>query len=64
MVRFKFFVHCNGWKSGGYENSQFAESEKEAKKRVAEWNKENPGSVSLTSIEEISNAEFAEDFIF
>lgn len=63
MVKFKFFVHCSGWASGGYENTHFASSEKEAKARIAEWNKNNPGSVSLISITEISDAEFAEDFV-
>lgn len=62
MVKFKFFVHCSGWATGGYENTHFAENAKQAKARVAEWNKNRPGSVSLISIEEISDAEFAEDF--
>jgi hypothetical protein len=63
MVKFKFFVHCAGWAAGGYENTHFANSAKEAKERVAEWNKSKPGSVSLISITEISDAEFAEDFV-
>ena len=62
MVKFKFFVHCTGLADGGYENTHFANSHKEAKERVAEWNNNRPGSVSLMSIEEISNAEFAQDF--
>lgn len=56
MVKFKFFVHCKGWVGGGYENTHFANSPKEAKARVAEWNKNRPGSVTLISIEEISDA--------
>ena len=60
MVKFKFFVNCS---YGGYENTHFANSAKEAKARVAEWNKDRPGSVDLISIEEISDAEFAEDFV-
>lgn len=63
MVKFKFFVHCSGWAAGGYENTHFANSAKEAKSRIAEWNKNKPGSVSLISITEISDAEFAEDFV-
>lgn len=63
MVKFKFFVHCSGWVTGGYENTHFAENAKEAKAQIFEWNKNRPDSVSLISIEEISDAEFAEDFI-
>ena len=63
MVKFKFFVHCSGWSNGGYENTHFANSAKEAKSMIAEWNKNKPGSVSLISITEISDAEFAEDFV-
>ena len=63
MVKFKFFVHCPGYVGGGYENTHFANSPKEAKTRVAEWNKDRPGYVDLISIEEISDAEFAEDFV-
>ena len=55
MVKFKFFVNCA---YGGYENTHFANSAKEAKARVAEWNKDNPGYVDLISITEISDAEF------
>lgn len=63
MVKFKFFVHCAGWAAGGYENTHFANSAKDAKAMVAEWNKRIPGSVSLISIEEISYAQFEEDFV-
>ena len=63
MVKFKFFVHCDGWTSGGYENTHFSNSTKEAKEIVSNWNKNSPCSVSLISIEEISNAEFAQDFV-
>lgn len=63
MVKFKFFVHCAGYVNGGYENTHFANSAKEAKAIIAEWNKRIPGSVSLISIEEISYAEFADDFV-
>lgn len=63
MVKFKFFVYCAGWAAGGYENTHFANSAKEAKTRIAEWNKNKFGSVSLISIAEISDAECAEDFV-
>lgn len=63
MVKFKFFVHCSGWAEGGYENTHFAETAKEAKERIAQWNARKPGSVSLLEITEISNEEFAKDFI-
>ena len=63
MVKFKFFVHCPGYVNGGYENANFANSAKEAKAIIAEWNKNKPCSISLISITEIRNAEFAEDFI-
>ena len=63
MVKFKFFVHCTGWADGGYENTHFAKNAKEAKAQIVEWNKKTPNSVTLISIEEISNAEFAEDFV-
>ena len=63
MVKFKFFVHCDGWAAGGYENTHFAKNTKEAKAQIVEWNKNRLGSVTLISIEEISDAEFAEDFV-
>ena len=63
MVKFKFFVHCDGWVAGGYENMHFAENGKVAKEIVSEWNKNKPGSVSLISITEIRDAEFVEDFV-
>ena len=63
MGNFEVCVHCSGWGAGGYENTHFANSPNEAKARVAEWNKDRPGSVDLISIEEISDAEFAEDFV-
>ena len=63
MVKFKFFVHCKGWAGGGYYNTHFAESAQEAKKIISEWNTDESHPVDLISIEEISNAEFAEDFV-
>ena len=69
MNRFKFFVHCKGWADGGYENSHFAETEAQARATVARWNSnyEQRGvdaRVTLLSIEKISDAEFAADYIY
>ena len=63
MVRFKFFVHCKAWAGGGYENTHFAESAQEAKNIISEWNTDESHPVDLISIEEVSGAEFAEDFV-
>lgn len=69
MYRFKFFVHCKGWAAGGYENAHFAESETQAKETIDRWNSEYEQRgvdtrVSLLSIEKISDAEFAADYIY
>ena len=74
VVKFRFFVHCKSWLNGGYENAHFAKDEKEAKKIVEGWNEKarqrreagspiGSGEVDLLSIEEITNEEFAEDYI-
>lgn len=63
MVKFTFFVHCKGWKDGGYENTHFANTATEAKRMVANWSA-NGQRVTLVSIESISNAEFASDYIY
>ena len=62
MVKFKFFVHCDSWVGGGYENTHFARNSKEAEQIVKEWNK-NGNRVDLLCVEEINNEEFAEDYI-
>ena len=64
MVKFKFFVHCTGWATGGYENTHYAETAKEAKARIDAWNAQRPNSVTLLSIEEVSIQEFAQDYIY
>ncbi len=69
MYRFKFFVHCKGWADDGYENSHFAETKTQAKATVDCWNREYEQRgvstrVSLLSIEEISDDEFAADYIY
>ena len=63
MVRFKFFVHCTGWKDGGYENTHFANTATEAKRIVASWNAEG-FRTTLLSVDPISNEEFARDYIY
>ena len=63
MIRFKFFVHCAGWQDGGYENTHFANTATEAQRIVANWNA-NGQRVTLLSVEQISNAEFATDYIY
>lgn len=73
VVKFRFFVHCAGWKAGGYENAHFARDAKEAKQIVDGWNEKarqrreagSPfgGEVDLLSIEEITDEAFAEDYI-
>lgn len=68
MIRYKYFVRCSGWVNGGYENTGFATSETEAKKHIEESNLryEKAGvdcHISLLSMEQISNKEFAEDYL-
>ena len=40
MVKFTFYVHCDGWAAGGYENAHSAETEKEARSIIKTWNAE------------------------
>lgn len=68
MVKLTFFVHCTGWKEGGYENVHYFETEKEARdyiKRDNERLKEIKSDcyVSIVKIEEVSLEEFAEDYM-
>lgn len=68
VIRYKFFVHCSGWANGGYTNTDFALSEAEAKKRIEESNLRYKKAgvechLSLLSMEQISNEEFAEDYL-
>ena len=69
MYRFKFFVHCKGWAAGGYENSHFAETQAQAKSIIQHWNEEYQQRgvdtrITLISVEKISDAEFADDYIY
>lgn len=61
MVQFKFFVHCAGWKDGGYENIHFADTANDAKRIVANWNADGIRT-TLLSVEPISDADFAADY--
>lgn len=58
IYKLTFFVNCQGWADGGYQNSIFVFSKKEAKKWLSEHL-----SCDLIRLEEISKKEFAEDFI-
>lgn len=58
MIKLKFFVHCQGWADGGYENTTYFTSVKEARY----WLSQNP-NCEMISIEEVSIREFAEDYI-
>lgn len=58
IYKLKFFVNCEGWATGGYENAIFVFSKKEAK----EWLSKH-SHCDLVSLEEISKEEFAEDYI-
>ena len=63
MVKFKFFVHCAGWENGGYENTHFADTATDAKHIIANWNA-NGIRTTLLSVETISDADFAADYIY
>ena len=58
MVKVKIFVHCTGWSTGGYENTVYFETEKQAK----EWVKRHD-DVEIVSIQTVTLDEFAEDYI-
>ena len=57
MFKLQFFVSCQGWKTGGYENTHYFTTEKEARKYL----KEN--DLKLISLEKISFKEFANDYM-
>lgn len=58
MVKLIFFVHCKSWKDGGYENTHYFETEKQAR----EWVRDQHG-VDIRSIQMVSRREFAEDYM-
>lgn len=40
MLEFRFRVHSSGWKDGGYENANFAPTEKRVHAIIKHWNEE------------------------
>jgi hypothetical protein len=58
MVKLVVFVGCNGWKHSGYINTLYFETMKNAE----DWLFEHPYCEKL-SLEEITEKEFAEDYI-
>lgn len=57
MVKLKFFVHCKGWKNGGYENTHYFQTEAEARS----WAQAE--GVEVRSLEAVSQEEFSENFM-
>ena len=58
MIRLRYFVHCSGWATGGYENITYFTSVKEARYWLSQ-----KLHCEMISIEEVSAREFAEDYI-
>ena len=58
MVKVKIWVRCEGWAAGGYENTLYFKTEKEAK----QWAGCYP-HVTIKEVERVTLAEFAEDYI-
>lgn len=58
MIKMKIFVHCDGWIDGGYENILYFPTSEDAE----DWLVENPNCKKI-SLEEITEEEFAEDYI-
>ena len=61
MVKTTFFVHCDGWKDGGYENVHYHHDEAEARRVIRDWNKYRH-YVDIISIEEVTDEQFLEDY--
>ena len=57
MYKLHFYVTCQGWKAGGYENTHYFRTKKEARKYL----KEN--DLKLISLEKVSWKEFRNDYI-
>lgn len=57
MYYLKFFVPCKGWATGGYENVQYFETAESAK------NWAYTEKVKILELREVSDHEFAEDYI-
>ena len=71
MYKWRFFVHCDGWKDGGYYNTHYATSLKEILKTLRSWRKYDGGyyeehgfnRVEVVSIKKVSVEYFAQDYI-
>lgn len=57
MYYLKFFVPCAGWATGGYENVQYFETAKDARRWAASR------KVTILELKKVSDAEFAEDYM-
>jgi hypothetical protein len=57
MFKLQFFVSCQGWKTGGYENTHYFKTKKEAEKYLKKH------GLKLISLEKIPFKEFANDYI-
>jgi hypothetical protein len=57
MFKLQFFVTCQGWKAGGYENTHYFRTKKEAKEYLKKH------GLKLISLEKITFKEFANDYI-
>lgn len=57
--KLRFFVHCNGWKEGGYTNAHYFPDRDEA---MTWLTNHKPGEVSLVSLERVSMEYFLDDW--
>lgn len=58
VIKVLIFVHCEGWKTGGYQNTLYFYN----KKQMKEWLAEND-DVEALKIEEVTLEQFSEDYI-
>ena len=58
MIKMIVFIHCDGWKNGGYENTLYFETIAQAESWLFDRS-----YCELISIEEITEQKFAEDYI-
>lgn len=57
MIKLRYFVHCEGWATGGYQNVSYFETAKEAR----DWAKRQ--GVTILELKRVTLEEFAEDYI-
>ena len=65
MIKYKYFVHLEGWSDGGFEDTSFAINEAEARNTIATINDEYEKNgkkcrVAFISFEEITDPQFVE----